>query len=84
MKILKYAGACVISIIAFACIIYGFILLFASIFISKNIIFNIIWGFFVVIGLDLKIIWKDKEIFRLCWGLQWLIKEILPKYKNKE
>lgn len=78
-NILEY----IVCLISFTIIIYGFALMFSAVFlISKNIIFNIAWGVFIIIGLDLKITWHDKEIFRLCWGLQWLFKEILPKYRQ--
>ena len=45
--------------------------------------FNIAYITLIIIGLDFQVIIKDKEVFRVCWGLQWLFKEILPKYKNK-
>jgi len=44
---------------------------------------NIAYITLIIIGLDFQVIIKDKEVFRVCWGLQWLFKEILPKYKNK-
>ncbi|AJA50078.1 hypothetical protein CPAST_c40490 [Clostridium pasteurianum DSM 525 = ATCC 6013] len=37
---------------------------------------------FIIIGLDLQVTYKGEEVFRLCWGIQWIIKGVLPKYKD--
>ena len=32
---------------------------------------------FIIIGLDVKVTHNEKEIFRLCWGIQWIVKGVL-------